>query len=560
MLDIEELQRKRKKIFDNRKNISSIVELKEYISDLEIVSANEKSDEIANLVEELISNIETIADRDSYFKLYLILFMQIYYFESKLHESEYLLKRMKIIADETKDIEKNVIWMKNQYLIYQLKGEKGKAKERISTCMKLMEKKEESYEKTYFETLYSYTISVLFESKKYSDAIENIEKCLQFYYRSYNVLGLIKVIYLLLRLYFLAGEKDKVNNLFDWILKEEKIQEKISVSQSITLYWVLGVVASINLQIDESIEFLTKVYERINETYSQEQMLYEYVEVLKLLSRSYAYKGNFQKAYDFIIELLKFMDTDFCKQNYISWRLKRVYFTIHYTLLFIFVQLKTRLQDLEDEKLKLVYEYTKALIEKSQFSENLLLSSSFSDEKIKEITEKEQLQTDEFHLIIHQQLISLEAHTLSEETIDKLNVLRNYVHSPLYADILIGKIHLSMGDFEQFNRIVTSIVQNKEKADTPVLIMWIKLFELLNEYILEGGSENNLNRFTKLEKLCRSNNFHKMADEVVLYQKLIASSRTLNNSRERFKQTILFDIYDKSSQEMVLEYLDIERD
>ena len=39
MLDIEELQRKRKKIFDNRKNISSIVELKEYISDLEIVSA-----------------------------------------------------------------------------------------------------------------------------------------------------------------------------------------------------------------------------------------------------------------------------------------------------------------------------------------------------------------------------------------------------------------------------------------------------------------------------------------------------------------------------------------
>ena len=116
MLDIEELQRKRKKIFDNRKNISSIVELKEYISDLEIVSANEKSDEIANLVEELISNIETIADRDSYFKLYLILFMQIYYFESKLHESEYLLKRMKIIADETKDIEKNVIWMKNQCL------------------------------------------------------------------------------------------------------------------------------------------------------------------------------------------------------------------------------------------------------------------------------------------------------------------------------------------------------------------------------------------------------------------------------------------------------------
>ena len=557
MLDIEEFQKKRKRIFDDRNSISSLSELKEYIQDLEIVSANEKSGEIENLVRNIITEIkEDVADEDSLFKLYVILFMQIYYFERNLRDSENLLKKMKNIADETKDVEQNVIIMKSQYLLHQIKGEKEEAKEKISRSLDLIEKYKESYEKTYFETLYAYTISVLFESKKYSEAIENVEKCLKFYHESYNVLGLIKVIYLLLSLYFLNGEKDKVSKMFNWILQEEKIQEKISDTQYITLYWLLGVVASVNLQIDESIEFLTNVYERIKEEHSQKQMLYEYVEALTLLSRSYAYKGNFQKSYDFIIELLKFIKTDFCKKSYISWRLKQIYFSIHYTLLFVFVQLKTRLQDLEDEKLKTVYKYTKTLIEESQFSENLLLSSSISEERIKEITEKEHSHTDEFHLIVHQQLISLEAHKLSEETIEKLNVLRDYVHSPLYADILIGKIHLSLGNFEQFNKIVEGIMRIKDKADTPILLMWVRLFELLNEYISEEGSKNLHDEFSELEIQARKNNFHKMADEVVLYQKLISSSRTLSDSRERFKETVLYDIYDKNSQKMVLEYLE----
>jgi len=558
MLDVEEFQRKRKRLFENSDKIANLAELKDYIKDLEIVSANEKSDEIANLVRDLIPNVDrTIINQDSYFQLYNILFLQIYSFIDNLKDCENLVDKMEAIVKETKDIHQKVILMKSQYLLHLLKGEKEKANEKISESMRLIKKYKKTYEKTYYETLYSYTLSFTYEEKNYSEAIANIEECLQYYYADYNILGLIKVIYLLLKLYSFNGEKAKVNSLFVWLLEKEKIQEKLSASQYSSLYWVLGLTASLNFELEKSIEFLSKAHKKIEDMGSQEQMMYEYVELLKLLSRSYAYKGEFQKSYDHLIELLKFIDTDFCKSNYMPWRLKQIYFTAHYTLLFIFVQLNKQFQELDDEKLKLVYSYTKSLIEKSKFSEDLLISSSLSDEEMKKITENELSQTDEFQLIVHQQLISLDAHKLSEDTIKKISFLRDYTHSPIYADILIGKIHLSMGNFDEFKQIVKKIIKDRNKADTPILLYWIKLFELLYVYLEKGDKEDIVKELNILENQCKENNFHKMADEIILYKKLTISKRALDDSRERFKHTIYFDVYSKQSKETVLEYLEV---
>ena len=49
-----------------------------------------------------------------------------------------------------------------------------------------------------------------------------------------------------------------------------------------------------------------------------------------------------------------------------------------------------------------------------------------------------------------------------------------------------------------------------------------------------------------------------MAEEISLYQKLIASKRTVDNLQEKFKQTAFIDVFNEESKRMIFDYFDLE--
>ena len=161
--------------------------------------------------------------------------------------------------------------------------------------------------------------------------------------------------------------------------------------------------------------------------------------------------------------------------------------------------------------------------------------------------------------MLHQQLLSLETYDLTEKTIEKISLLREHVYNPLYADIVIGKIHLAIGNFKEFNNILVKVQNQLKNVDTPILELWIKLFELLSKYIENPSDTDLLEDFDKLANYCRNNNFIKMAEEVDLYQKLILSSKTIDVFVDRFQQTAFMDIYTRQSKKMVLEYIESKK-
>ena len=557
MLDIEDFKRKRKRVFNDKDNVLNLAELKNYIQDLEIISDNEKSKEISNLIEELIPTVEEKIDETLLFKFYWLLFQQSYYFIQNLKRTEELLLKMRDIAERTKNIENIASVLGAESLYFQLKGNQKKAIEKITESMETIKDYKERYKKSYFSSLYAYTIFVLYEKQQYKEAIDNMRTCLEYYYtESSNVLGLIHTIHLLLRLYILLGKEKDVDELLDWVLKDVKIQEQSTDPQYILLFWYLGTISAIRYKIADSILYLNNAYIRIKKTKTENQKLYEYIEILKLLIRSYAYKGEFQKSYNNIVELLNYIETDFVKENYLQWRLKRVYFSVYYSLLFIFVQLDMQIDSLEDPDLKGVYKYIKTLIEDSKLPEDLLLDTSLSEEEMKQVLDKGESRPDEFNLTIYQQLVSLDVHKASEETIDKIQVLKKYAYSPLYADILLGKIHLSMGNFKEFKEISERIRKVKNKADTPITKYWIDLFGLLKTYLTNPDDRSIIDKFESLKAECKKNNFLKMSEEVNLYQKLISSTKAFEHFKDRFNQTAFIDIYNSQSRKLVLENLE----
>lgn len=554
MLDAKEFSKAKSFVLVKKDKPKTLKELSLFVNNLEIVAANETSAELAEIINQTIRETE---ERNLLFRLYLMYFHQTYYYIQKLETTEKTLKNMSRISEEEDNAEFKAYVCVSQALIAQLKGDIDEALELSKKAYEMLLPIKDGYLDAYYRILYTYSIFNWMRDKgTHQKTIENIESCVYYWYKSNRTLSMLTAIFQLLKLYIFNSYDSKFDEMIKWIFNTKKIQNRLIDSHYTLLYTFVGTVFTIRLKIKEAKEFLVQAHERMKISNLKFERMFEYIELLKLLSRCYAYTGNFQLSYEIIIELIEYIETDFVKKNYYGWGMKRVYFAIYYTFFFIFAQLDMQIQDIEDEKLKQVYGYIKSLLEKTRFSENLLLDTSFSEKEINKITEEGDVRTDEFYLAIHQQLISLEAHKVSEETVSKIEMIRDYVHSPLYADILIGKIQLSMGNFDEFTKIVTKIMKNRDKADTPILFSWIRLFELLNKYLLEQDIRNVVGELVSLENQCRENNFHKMADEVILYQKLITSTRTLENFRERFNQTAFIDIYNNQSKEMVMEYLE----
>ena len=130
---------------------------------------------------------------------------------------------------------------------------------------------------------------------------------------------------------------------------------------------------------------------------------------------------------------------------------------------------------------------------------------------------------------------------------------------PLYADILQGKILLSIGNYKKFNEIVNQINEETTNTKAPIIKIWRDVFTLLSEYINNPENEEIAAKMTKLENYCSENNFNKMEEEIKLYHRLILSTRTLNQFTDKIKQTAFMDMYDKESRRMAMEYLEREK-
>ena len=543
MLDIEEFHEKKKKLFKSKDRKHTLLELRDYVSDLEIVSANEQSSELADLIKKTIDVAKLEENELLLFRLYIMYFHQIYPLARNLEESKKLIRKMDKIASKSSNPELEAYVFIHKSVLLQLEDKNEESLSLANNAIKLIEPYEEKYSDVYYRILYTYSYFMWLNDNTFPEAENNFEKCIYYWYNTYHTLPMITAIFALLRVYNFSGNTEKFNDLLDWIFNKKSIQNRLIDSHFSLLFSFVGRVLTVRLELDAAIEYLAEAYKSIENSNSQQKMMYYYIESLVMLSRCYAYKGEFQKSYEFLIELFNFVESDYVKLNYQAWRLRRLYFSIYYTLLFIFAQLDMKISEIKDNKLKRIYDYVKVLLEKSRLPEELLVDTSLDEKEFEQLIKEKDEKSDELYLSLQQQLLSLETYDLTEQTIEKVSLVRDHVYNPLYADIVIGRIHLAIGNFEEFNKIVLKIKNQKKNADTPILELWIKLFELLSKYIENPSDRNLITNFEELENYCKSNNFIIMAEEVNLYQKFILSSKTIDVFVNKFQQTAFMDIY-----------------
>ena len=556
MLDIEEFKKKKQSLFETRNQIYTLTDLESYFSDLQLVCLNESSSNLVSLFPSLIKKAKKIGNDDILFKLYWLYFRQIYYFKQSRKKTEELMKLMQKIATRSNNIEHKTIVLTSKSLYNQFMGDFEKAIMLISKALKLLDPEKEAYSETYHNVLCSYSFFSSFKKQEHSEIIENMEKCLSFFHKGYNTLGLIKVIFHSLRYYTFAGLDSKYEELIHWIFSVEKIQNKIIDSQYIFLYASLGKFSTIRENIDEAINYLLKSYNRIKAKNMQIEVMFFFTDILLFLSRSYAYQGQFEEAYNLLVELIDFIETKFIRENYMAKRIRLIYFKSYFTLLFIYAQLDLDFSTLQDDKLKRIYDYTKSLLTDSRISEEVLLDTSLDEHEMKKILEGEFGKSkDEAYLALHQLFLTQEPFKISTEAATTIRLAKDYAFNPIYADILLGKIYLAKSQFEEFHKIVRRIELERKKVKKLILQIWIDFFILMSRYLRKPDNVNISYELDELDELCVNNNFMKISNEIKFYHKLISSTKTIKNLEDKFKTAAFIDILNIESKEIVMEYL-----
>lgn len=558
MLDIEDFQKIRKNVFEYQNRLHDIISDENYFSDLKIVCANEKSSEVTNLLRTIIDELKEKFDTNCLFTIYWLYYLQTYYYDFTENEEEVKsqIKEMEKIALSTKNVEHQANVLTAKALFNQLKRNNQKARDQLTEAEQILKPFKKNYPESYYALLYAHTFYLSLSDKDYKSAIRNMKKCFDYYYlESKNSSGMIKSLTLLLNYYIFLNQKKKTEDLLKWVFQKEKIQDKITSSQAILLYWCAGTISAIDHKIEHTISYLKNSYEKIKYEGLQKELMYEYTYTLRLLSRYYAFQGKFQESYELLVELVNFMEDDYVKFNYIQKNRKKVYFGSYFTLLFIFVQLDLDIDNIQDNSLKKLYNYTKRTLSKKRISQKLLLNETTDNKQLSELLDDEIHESkDDVYLVLHQLLITHDSYTTSEIVIeDKISSLRDYVYDPHYLDILLAKIYLSKGNYQKFDEILRNFTKETARSKEPILSIWKDIFSLLSKYINDPSDATIAVELSKLEEMCRNKTFNKIAEEINFYQKLVASKKTISSFTDKFRHTAFMDIFNEESKRMVLD-------
>jgi len=559
LLDIEELQKMKKELFEKKDTIKKASDFHEYITNLEIICANERSSKLSNLLLLLIEKSKGIDDEDLLFQLYWLYFRQTYILISNLEKTRNTLEEMKRISTKSRNRKLVAITYAAEALIEQLCGNKKNAVDNIKKAMELIENLQDTHPDTFIRILYIHTLFTAPSKPPYSETIKCLEKCYSYYSKSNNSLGLILAIYQLLRFFSLSNQDEEIEKLTHEVFELEKLQNGLLDTHFVSLYWYFGMISTIRYDLEEAIRYLMSAYNKIEENDLQKELLYEFTDIVRLLSRCFALTGDYQKSYDLLVELTSFMETSEVRKNFIERNIKRIHFSSYNTLLFIFAQIELDISSLKDDKLKEIFDNTRELLVESKLVKHMLLETSFDDEEIEEILTDGR--DEETYLILHHLFITREPYSTSEEALSKIQAIRDYTFDPLYVDplyvdISLGKIYLAMGKYEEFAKITNKIQLELEETRTPILRVWIEVFGLIQQHILNPNDKNILVELNRLEMYCVENNLRKMEKEIKLYKNLILSNLAIKESKKRFQQAAFIDVFNEQSKNLVIEHLE----
>ncbi|MHA1302537.1 MAG: hypothetical protein ACTSPI_02400 [Candidatus Heimdallarchaeaceae archaeon] len=556
MIDPDDYYKIKKYVIENYNKIKNETDIIDIIEKLQIIDYNERSIEITSIAEKFHDKVKERLDNESLFMLKNILFLQRWLYPNKLDLNEQLLKEMLNIALELKNKLLMAICNRNEALLLRLKGKTKQAFEKIKKAYSIskeyrnLPKDKEEYV-IFIDFTYSYVI-FNFDMHKEINFLELIDECIGYYYNSYKNRAYVSAITLKLFYYARTGQREQGNQLVRY-LEDEKIHLKLTLDQKRLFFYRVGKYFYLTYQLNKAEEYLELVYQLFKETGIRSEDSYIYIAIINFLARNSAFKGDLDKAIEFLKETYTFLQAnkeELVKRTY-DYENLRIFSTFH----FVLYHMNKDTKKFQEERFAQILEDITNIADNFFFQgEHLLTIEAEQFDKLY----YDRIETAEEIL----ELFFLREHGLNyrekiKQLNEKISQKENTIEYRLYNRLQYCKLLLSLGVFKDFHSILNEVREDIEKTEIVFLKLLFELYDIIDFYLKdrEENKEKALNKLTTLEKSCNEKNMFKLTDEIEMYKTLISSKVLADKYEEQFKYVAYYNIYEEESKKAVLDFL-----
>ncbi|MBY8999583.1 MAG: hypothetical protein KGD64_01590 [Candidatus Heimdallarchaeota archaeon] len=296
------------------KNIRNHEELQEIIKDLRVVSANEKSETVLEIIRRAVKWGKKLDHKISIVNLYELEIKQLFHKKISIKRIKFLLTEMFRISEEINYSDGLILAHSIKWGILKLEGRIKESTNALRKVESLLSNTEQKDEYVYYMCKYSLAFEDWMLNHN-SEVANDFEKCNEFFFKEGFYRSLAQTYSFLSVIYTRKQEGKKALDMGNQILANRSLFENLPHDvQGIIYYFTgLGHMLEANLVISES--YFNEAYTVLKRIYKDSIYFSNFIILHSYLATVKGLQGKTNQAYSSIKEAKIILQSEFIKKN-----------------------------------------------------------------------------------------------------------------------------------------------------------------------------------------------------------------------------------------------------
>ena len=467
-------------------------DLVELIKNLRVLSSNEKSNYVLELIEKTIDISKEMGNEITLINLFELKIKQLFHIPQQLESATRILEEMLNLSKRVKYQEGLALAYSTKWGIEKYKGNKEQSLQAMKKSIEIVEKigKRDPY--VYHICKYTYGIEIWLEHHMI-ECVTIFEECIPYFYRNGFNRGFIQSLGILSVIYSKTQDVRKLDELSKIVLSDRTFFNKQSEDIQAMVFYFIGISQIIQYDLEFAQIHLKEAYIRWKRLQKKSSYYYYYyIRLLSHIATAQALKGDLAESFLTLREIKTLLEDEHYLDNLDHHSKKQVPHTANLIKFYVYSR---KYEFDKDDMEPLIMKIIEGL--KEQYSNPIMLIEFLLNAKLS-ISQLENIKIIENVSILRVQHIIeylIEKQKAKGEKEEKLNtmglisILRNQKEitktsftEKAFSDLLIAKELYSIDEFDEIHLLLNKYKNNLEKIEVLELKIFMDAFIQIGEF------------------------------------------------------------------------------
>ncbi len=366
------------------KNIRNHEELPGIIKNLRLVSANEKSEIVLEIIRRAIKWSKKLNHKKSIVNLYELEIKQLFHKRSSIKRINFLLSEMFRISKEINYIDGLILAYSIEWGILKLEGRIKESTNSLRKVKLLLSKNEQKDNYVYYICKYSLAFEDWVLNHNFETA-NDFEDCSKFFYKEGFYRSLAQTFSFLSVIYSRRQQGKRALDMGNKILANRALFENLPLDVKGIMYYFTGLGHMLVADLVMAESYFNEAYNILKPIYKSSIYFSNFLVLHSYLATVKGLQGKTKQAADMCKEAGKLLQTEFIKENLDENTKKQITHTYNLTKFYNISRLSNYNPQENQELMEEIYEGCKVHYSDFMTFSEFILNSNFDFDKLQQL-------------------------------------------------------------------------------------------------------------------------------------------------------------------------------